>query len=231
LKGRRCYYLSSAEPPFFREELASFQFLGGRESWVHSKNSETLSAEIQRLEPKGRILEVSTASSNPIGVKLSALNLILESSWGRHSVERVFQASKVFEFGGPFPEILNLKAGLKTHIKSASSGKLIGFRGPDGLELPADGTSNSYDRLYISALTQNSHVLEQLLGFDIFTDLRFAKTVKGFSATQPVNTQARSCAIARSLFAAGGLNRMRDYASDRVSQKTSLDTSLPLFDD
>lgn len=231
MKATRCYYRALSEPPFFSEQLATFQYEPGRDPRTHSLNSRRLVDSIQELEHQSCILEVSTASSHAAGVMLSALNLHLNSSWGKHSVERIFQASKVFEFGGPFQEILGINVAPKSFAKLTTSGKLIGFKGPDGLQFPADGTSGFYDRLYIRALIENPHLLAELLNFDVFTDLRFAKRVRGFVASQPINTQARSCAIAKSLFALGGLERLTEYVSLGLNTPVLPISSPHLFDD
>jgi len=231
LKATRCFYMSSQMPPYFSERLATFEYEAGRDHVTQAKNSRSLIAAISEIEPGARVIEVSTASSLPLGVRLSALNLLVDSVWGRHSVEKVFQASKIFEFGGPFLEILDLPGSPKSHPKLSTSGKLTGFVGPDGLQFVADGTSIFYDRLYVSALIQNSVLLEEILNFDIFTDLRFTKRVKGFVSNQPINTQARSCAIAKSIFVEAGMTGLKEYVLSRPKDPPPLDTSLQLFDD
>lgn len=218
-------------PPYFSESLVTFDYSAGRDLRTRSDNSRSLVAAISELEPGARVIEVSTASSVPLGVKLSALNLTFDSEWGRHSVERVFQASKIFELGGPFLEILRPSGSPKSHPKLRTSGRLIGFVGPDGLHFGADGTSIFYDRLYVSALIQNSGLLDEILNFDIFTDLRFTKRVKGFVSNQPINTQARSCAIAKAIFLEVGMIGLKEYVSSRPKNPPPLDTSLQLFDD
>jgi hypothetical protein len=231
LKATRCYYLPSANAPYFSEGLATFQFVAGRDSWTHSANSRSLVASIHKLEPEAKVLEVSTASETDLGVRLSALNLMLGTDWGTHSVEKVFQASKVFEDGGPFLDILDLPGNPKSHAKLTVSGKLIGFAGPEGREVRADGTSAFYDRLYLSALIQNSELLLEAQNFDVFTDLRFAKRIKGFSPTQPINTQARSCAIAKSLFMKAGLTELENYVSRIEGGPPPINSSVYLFEE
>jgi hypothetical protein len=231
LNATRCYYRPSPNPPYFSENLATFQFVAGRDSWTHSTNSRSLVASILKLEPDTRVLEVSTASDTALGVKLSALNLVSDTNWGTHSVEKVFQASKIFERGGPYLEVLDLPGNPKSHAKLTNSGKLIGFAGPDGLEFRADGTSAFYDRLYVSALIQNSELLLEAQNFDVFTDLRFAKRIKGFSPTQPINTQARSCAIAKSLFMKAGLTELENYVSRIEGGPPPINSSVYLFEE
>lgn len=205
--------MPSPVAPYFSEGVVTFPYRSGRDAESRSENSRSLIASIEKLAPKASVLEVSTSSNRSLGVRLSALNLLVTSNWGTNTVERTFQASKIFEHGGPFLEILRSDGNPKSLAKLSNSGRLIGFRGPDGIEFKADGTSTFYDRIYLSALIQNPKLLEELVNFDIFTDLRFPKRVLGFAPNQPINTQARSCAIAKSLFVQGGLANVTQFLS------------------
>ena len=69
------------------------------------KNVLALHEAIKAKFPGCRPLEISSKSMEEIGVRLSAFNLSIPYAGGRSSVESVFQASKVFESGGPFPDL------------------------------------------------------------------------------------------------------------------------------
>lgn len=57
-----------------------------------------------------KILEISSKSTNELGVRLSAFNLLIthKDTKQTFSVESAFQSSKVFEKGGPYKDILNM---------------------------------------------------------------------------------------------------------------------------
>ena len=72
----------------------------------------------------GECLEVSTKSDVVIGTKLSAFNLKLDG----HTLENIFQSSKVFENGGPYRDLLNVSPKeAKRDQRLKSSGNLKGF--------------------------------------------------------------------------------------------------------
>ncbi len=135
------------------------------------------------------ILEISSKSENPLGVKLSAFNLHLVTSSGLNTtVENAFQASKVFRNGGPYLDLLEKSPReAKKDIRLKTSGDLIAFRleGEDWLTRPLTAF---YDWLYLSALRQSPTVAEQLLGFDGFTDIEF-------NPERSLNCQAASAAL------------------------------------
>ena len=230
MKSTRCFFVPSEKSPFFEEDVATFEFSPRTIPGSHERNSLSLVAQIQDIHPGARVLEVSTASNQLLGIELSALNLKLQSAWGLYSVERTYQASKVFEGGGPFLEILCDEGNAKSYPGMKSSGRIKGFQGPDGHFYNADGKSTFYDRLYIRALIQNPDLLASLITYEIFTDVRFAKTKLGFHASQPMNTQARSCAIAAGLFKADGLRGVERFVQDTPQVAQSIAAIEPLFD-
>ena len=80
----------------------------------------------------GECLEVSTKSDVVIGTKLSAFNLKLDG----HTLENIFQSSKVFENGGPYRDLLNVSPKeAKRDQRLKSSGNLKGFEYDNYLNL------------------------------------------------------------------------------------------------
>src|SRR5712672_2495974 len=53
----------------------------------------------------GPLLEISSKSELDVGQRLSAFHLKIEAEGETTTVECAFQGSKVFEFGGPFPDL------------------------------------------------------------------------------------------------------------------------------
>ncbi len=120
------------------------------------------------------VLEISTKSDNPLGIRLSAFNLQLKSFAGfTSSVEAIFQGSKRFEKGGPFTDLYAATARqAKSDTRLRSSGPLVGFA-YEGFEWPLSPMTAFYDWLYINALQQNQDAAKLVLKFDAFTDIEF----------------------------------------------------------
>lgn len=147
-----------------------------------------------------RVLEISSKSEEPLGIALSAFNLIIKTPKGRSfSLENAFQSSKVFEEDGPFLDLLSvtpLEAKRDERLKN--SGKMIAFRFFDK-EFPLEPKTLFYDWLYVNALHQNSDLVEQVLQYEAFTDIEF-NPEKSFSC------QAFSAALYCSLVKANKLD-------------------------
>lgn len=139
-----------------------------------------------------KILEISKASPNHLGQKLSAFNLTLTLNNGYHnissSIERFFQGSKKFQNGGPFDELLfDDELHPKKYKKLKTSGNFIGFE-LFNKTYSTTPTTYFYDWLYILALQQNKALAVELSEYDIFTDIEF-NPKKSFSC------QAKSVAL------------------------------------
>jgi hypothetical protein len=138
------------------------------------------------------ILEISTKSKNETGIKLSAFNLKGDEFPFNNSVENLFQASKVFENGGPYLDILqqsSIKA--KKDIRLKESGKLIKFTF-FGKEFDINPPTFFYDWLYINILIRNTDILSALSNYNIFTDI-------AFNSKKSINCQAYSLALFKSM--------------------------------
>ena len=136
-----------------------------------------------------KLLEISSKSENPLGVKLSAFNLHLTTPSGLNiSVENAFQASKVFQHGGPYLDLLHVTPReAKKDLRLSTSGDLKEFR-LEGEDWPTRPLTAFYDWLYLSALRQSPMLAEQLLTFDGFTDIEF-------NPERSLNCQAASAAL------------------------------------
>ena len=155
------------------------------------KNIEHLHECYRQLEGREnkRVLEVSTKSSNPLGVQLSAFNLkkYVPSLNKKIPVECIFQAGKVFENGGPYLDLLNVKpyeAKMDNRLKN--SGKLIAFEF-ESKRYPTYPLTEFYDSIYAEALKENKELAKQVLEYDAFTDFMF-------NQEKSINCQARTCA-------------------------------------
>lgn len=159
------------------------------------------------------ILEISSKSKDPLGVRLSAFNLALPvADGGAVSVEVAYQASKRFERGGPFLDLLSGSSRqAKGDERLKRSGRLLSFRfGSE--DWPLEPKTVFYDWLYLRALRTNPAIAQQLLTYQAFTDIEF-------NPERSVNCQARSAALYVSLHREGTLE-------DAVASK---ETFLSLF--
>lgn len=140
------------------------------------------------------ILEISSKSLQKLGIELSAFNLMIKTvKLGQEfSVESAFQASKVFESGGPYTDLLRKSSReAKRDPRLRDSGKLRKFVF-FGYEWALEPKTAFYDWLYINALVKHSELASALLSFSAFTDIEF-------NPERSLNCQARSAALFVSL--------------------------------
>ena len=142
------------------------------------------------------------------------------------SVESAYQASKVFEKGGPYLDLLNLSSTeAKTDLRLKNSGLLTGFRF-EGDNFPVTSAPNFYDYLYIrSLLTFTDRYL--LKTYDGFTDIAFSQTSLIYKSKRAYNCQARSTAIFCTLISrhleADILAKLRDLMGRHSIEASQLD--------
>ena len=144
---------------------------------------------IKRVAGLTQTLEVSSKSDAPIGKKLSAFNLKAYSPAGSQStVECFYQGSKVFENGGPYQDLYwKTSREAKVDKRLKSSGKLTGYQ-YGAKKFPLNPNGAFYSWLYCNALKRIPNILEQLKGFEGFTDLFYDPRTGR-------NCQAFACAL------------------------------------
>lgn len=181
------------------EDIVSFRYHSGFALSQKRKSIEEMHKAI-RIKYDGPILEISSKSPEELGVRLSAFNLKIEIGGKPYPVENIFQSSKVFENGGPYPDLLTAspyKAKKDESLKN--SGKLIAFRfGNKGF--PITPTGLFYDWIYCRALVMNADLARELVKYEIFTDLEF-------DHKRSLNCQAHAAAVFVSLHRRGLLER------------------------
>ena len=137
------------------------------------RNVRALHMSIEKNFPSCRILEVSSKSTESLGVSLSAFNLSFPTDRGEMSVETAFQASKVFEKEGPFSELYGKDPrAVRDYVRALNAGKLIGFE-IDGERWELYPTRAFYDWVYIRALSRNPCLAAKVCEYDCFTDIEF----------------------------------------------------------
>jgi len=193
----RPFYMSTNNKnSFVKSEEIEFQWFSGFSVQQKQKSIQSLHTEISKKYKisTDKILEVSSKSENILGVQLSAFNLgyILDNG-GKLSVECMFQASKVFEHGGPYSEILKMSSlEAKKYPKLKTSGKLLYFlRKNEKWEL--EPKTAFYDWIYLNTLKYNTSLIQELIKYEVFTDIEF-------NPKKSINCQASSVALFVSLY-------------------------------
>lgn len=185
------------------ERTVEFEWFPGFAVSQKRRSIESLhaAAESQGLAP---LLEISSKSTVGAGVALSAFHLPVHTDVGTVSVENAFQASKVYERGGPFLDLLTTRPiDAKRDARHKSSGALTGFRF-GGQDWPLSTGTLFYDYLYLKAL-RSSEWDSDVLRYTGFTDIEF-------NPKKSLNCQARSCALFVALARRGELD---DCLEDR----------------
>lgn len=140
------------------------------------------------------LLEISSKSEEELGKSLSAFNLVITTKKysQNFTVESAFQASKVFEKGGPYIDLLGMDSRkAKKDIRLKDSGNLISFSFFNK-DFPIVPRTYFYDWLYINALQNHPTLKERVFNYDAFTDIEF-------NPKKSINCQAHSIALYVSL--------------------------------
>lgn len=177
---------------YVEEKEIDFVWFPGLSKAQKQKSVESLHKAFIQQNQDLKVLEISSKSLQPIGVNLSAFNLILSHKNRTFSVETAFQSSKVFELGGPYLDLLTKSArDAKTDERLKSSGKLIYFSFFDQKWFLEPKTA-FYDWLYLNAVSQNVALADKIMEYSAFTDIEF-------NPQKSINCQARSAALFVSL--------------------------------
>ena len=210
MASRIVFQANFAKDKLYEEHLIEFEWIPGIAKSQSIKCIQKLHEAITEKLGLKQILEISTKSNEILGIELSAFNLSLMREGFQVSVESVYQASKVFEYGGPFPDLLSSTSlNSKKDIRLKSHGELIGYM-YGGINWPIKPSPNFYDYLYISALLDfpDRHQLQRYAGF---TDIAYSQTSLKLSNKRSFNCQARSVAIYVSLLNRMDENQMLDF--------------------
>lgn len=180
--------------PFVTIKNIMFDWFAGFSVSQKQKSIKSLHSSIERNLGISKTLEISSKSLQSLGNSLSSFNLKICTVKKRKifSVECAYQASKVFEFGGPYLDILDRTSReAKTDLRLKSSGKLIGFRFYN-VDWELEPKTAFYDWLYLNALKKNLELTESMADYSAFTDIEF-------NPVKSISCQARSAALYISL--------------------------------
>lgn len=201
-----------------------FDWFAGLSLKQKQKSIESLHSNIKILFPELNVLEISSKSPNDIGVKLSAFNLMISTKKDFiFSVETAFQASKVFDLGGPFEDLyFKSSKEAKKDPRLKNSGNLIAFN-YFNRSFPLEPKTLFYNWLYINALNLNTPLNSEILKYNAFTDIEF-------NPNKSINCQAEAAALYISLEKSGLLSQALSsvlnfkeivYGQDMPSQNNS----------
>lgn len=196
---RPVFVVSLTQQHFVKVNI-SFEYFSGFSISQKQKCIQSLHNAFLKNNKDKSVLEISTKSLNPLGVKLSAFNLMIKTISGKvFSVETAFQASKVFEHGGPYKDLLlGSSKAAKTDSRLRNSGKILSFFF-NKQSFPVEPKTFFYNWLYINALHCHKVLAENILAYDAFTDIEF-------NPNRSLNCQAEAAAIYVSLQQQGMLD-------------------------
>lgn len=199
-------------------KLVSFQWHAGMSASQKKKSIVSLHESAKEQLGLKNILEISTKSEDLLGQSLSAFNLMYTSpkTGSQYPLESIFQASKVFEKGGPYADIRGMSPrDAKQDPRLKESGRLVSFTSA-GETWPLEPLTAFYDWLYLNVLVSQSGLTSQLKQFQGFTDIEF-------NPKKSINCQAYSVALYVALDARGLL-------SSALSSKDEFISCIRLFD-
>lgn len=179
---------------YVRVKNINFEWFSGFSITQKQKSIKSLHENLLNEFPNKKVLEVSSKSDKELGVALSAFNLKIKTKKkSEFSVETAFQASKVFETGGPFIDLYSKTSKeAKKDPRLKNSGKLLYFQFFDR-KFNLEPKTFFYDWIYINALYLNKDLSEQVIKYDAFTDIEF-------NPQKSINCQAKSVALYVSLY-------------------------------
>lgn len=205
---RSVYRVNNLNKDYIEEVEVEFKWYSGFSISQKQKSIRSLHNSYSKLYINDKLLEISSKSENNLGVKLSAFNLMIYTKDNKiFSVESAFQASKKFELGGPYLDILNKTSKeAKKDDRLKNSGNLICFEFY-GKKWPLEPKTAFYDWLYIRALYRNNELSYKILDYNAFSDIEF-------NPNKSINCQARSAALFVALNRRGLLDKAMRSITD-----------------
>lgn len=200
--AKRPIYVPSGKPPFFSVETIEFEWFPGYSLTQKQRSIESLHKNARSRLAVERVLEVSSKSTAGVGVELSAFNLNAfteddryDQSFG-HSVEVVFQTSKVFGENLHCIDLMDQEVrSMRKLIRERESMGLKCFRFEES-DWALEPKGAFYNYLYIRSLCRLPGIRKRIEGFDGFTDIEF-------NPNKSINCQAEAVAMFVGILKAG----------------------------
>ncbi len=192
--------------PYVDVFFPEFTWNGGFAASQKQKNIQALHRSFQERFSNRNVLEISSKSLQPLGVKLSAFHLkkYVPSLEESVPLECVFQGGKVFFDGGPFTDLYTTTPRDAKKDPRLRSGGLLRHFTFDGEIFPLRPRTAFYNWLYITALGENPDLAKEIMEFDAFTDIEF-------NPEKSINCQAEAAALFVALHRRGLLDQCKDF--------------------
>lgn len=189
-------------PKLVRAWDISFTWFAGMSVMQAQKSIDSLHEEAKQRLKVDKVLEISSKSKDPLGVRLSAFNLMINTKKHnqKFSVECAYQSAKVFERGGPYKDLrekTSREAKLDPRLKE--SGRLVKFQLFE-VDWALEPKTAFYDWLYINALYNEPELADYVLRHRAFTDI-------AYNPERSLNCQAYSAALYVALHERGLLTK------------------------
>ena len=147
-------------------------------------------------------LEISSKGEVELGNQLSAFNMKITGVF----IENVFQASKRYENGGPYLDLLDVAPkDAKRDERHKISGKLVAFV-RNGEDWPLEPKTVFYDYIYVLAVIENFGCELDINEYNWFTDIEF-------NPGKSINCQARAVAIYKLIQEKAAFNVLNDRSA------------------
>lgn len=192
MANRIVYYVDKNNN--YKNKNIEFHWFPGFAVSQKQKSIMNLHQNFWLSDPEYKIIEISSASENPIGIAASAFNLKVKSRRSIYTVEQLFQSSKVFEKSGKQIQLLTMSSADARNFnkKRNRDDKLIYFDLFDKT-FPLEPKNYFYNWLYINSLMNSQTLAKDIIKFDAFTDINA-------NPSYTINTQAEACSIFVSLY-------------------------------
>lgn len=194
MANRPVFIAKKYKESFVKEKEIQFDWFPGFSITQKQKSIDSLHRNAKEYDETLKLLEISSKSHDELGVALSAFNLIITANNGRRfSVETAFQASKVFQKGGPYLDLYEKTSKeAKKDPRIKNSGDLLYFQ-YFSRKWELEPKTLFYDWLYINALALNKELADKVVEYNAFTDIEF-------NPQKSINCQAKSVALYVSLY-------------------------------
>ena len=147
-------------------------------------------------------LEISSKGEVELGNQLSAFNMQTNGVF----IENVFQASKRYENGGPYLDLLDVAPkDAKRDERHKTSGKLVAFV-RNGEDWPLEPKTVFYDYIYVLAVIESFGCELDINEYNWFTDIEF-------NPGKSINCQARAVAIYKLIQEKAAFNVLNDRSA------------------
>lgn len=205
--AKRLYFIAKTSyQGLIVEKTIEFEHFRGQSQKQIERSIESMHHAVRAFEGGGKILDVSENSAEPLGRKLAGSNLLYRTEGGQsYPVMNIFHSAKVYEDKGPVMDLL-LKEPPVSLEGLGSSGRLLGFHF-EGQPYSLTPRHYFYDWIYVNALYQQKTLHEEILRYDIITDI-------DYNMNKMFASSARACAYFISLCKA-------DKLEEAISSKES----------